>query len=425
MSDLNLRAPIWHPFTQHGLNVAPVAVARAEGAYLYAQDGRVIIDAISSWWVNLHGHGHPRIADAIAAQAGKLEQVIFAGFTHEPAETLARKLLELAPPGLSYAFFSDSGSTSVEVAIKMAVGCWHNRKRPRHKIIALEHAYHGDMFGAMSVGQRGLFNAAYETMLFEVAYLPFPERGREQRTVDALKTLLANEPDAFAALIIEPLVLGAGGMRMYSAEVLAEIASLCQRHDVFFIADEVMTGFGRTGTMFACEQARVTPDLMCLSKGLTGGFLPMGATLASTEIYDAFYSQDRAKTFFHSSSYTGNAIACAAAVANLEIFEMEPVAARIATLGERQVQHLAKFQDRPEIAEIRQTGTIAALELKASDAGYFAALGPKLNRFYLEKSVLLRPLGNVVYVLPPYCIAADALKQVYEAIDESLGLIGG
>jgi adenosylmethionine-8-amino-7-oxononanoate aminotransferase len=305
----------------------------------------------------------------------------------------------------------------------MAVGCWHNRNHPRHKIIALEHAYHGDMFGAMSVGQRGLFNAPYEEMLFEVAYLPFPERGHEQETIETLKKLLAAEPSAYAALIVEPLVLGAGGMKMYSASVLVEIAELCRRHDVFLIADEVMTGFGRTGTLFACEQAKVVPDLMCLSKGLTGGFLPMGATLASGEIYDAFYSDDRAKTFFHSSSYTGNAIACAAALANLETFETEPVAARIATLAERQAQHLMRFKDRGEIAEVRQTGTIAALELRTSDPGYFATLGPTLNRFYLERGVLLRPLGNVVYVLPPYCIRREELTEVYEAIDESLRLV--
>ncbi len=417
------REPIWHPFTQHGLNIAPIPIARAEGAYLYTGDGRAIIDAISSWWVNLHGHGHPKIVQAIASQAEKLEQVIFAGFTHEPAEKLARKLLEIAPKGLVHAFFSDSGSTSVEVAIKMAVGCWHNRKHPRHKVIALEHAYHGDMFGAMSVGQRGLFNAAYEEMLFEVAHLPFPAQEQEQNTIDTLKRLLSVEPDAFAALIIEPLVLGAGGMKMYSASVLAEIAELCRRHEVFLIADEVMTGFGRTGTMFACEQAKVAPDLMCLSKGLTGGFLPMGATLASAEIYDAFYSQDRARTFFHSSSYTGNAIACAAAAANLEVFEKEPVAARIAAVTERHAQRLAAFAGRAEVADIRQTGTIAAIELNAPDAGYFAALGPRLNRFYLERGVLLRPLGNVVYVLPPYCIRAEELAQVYETIDESLGLV--
>jgi adenosylmethionine-8-amino-7-oxononanoate aminotransferase len=312
----------------------------------------------------------------------------------------------------------------VEVAIKMAVGCWHNRGHPRHRVLALEHAYHGDMFGAMSVGHRGVFNAAYDPMLFDVAYLPFPERGAEERTIEALAALLRSEPNAFAALIIEPLVLGAGGMRMYAAKVLAELAALCRRHGVFMIADEVMTGFGRTGTMFACEQAGVAPDLMALSKGVTGGFLPMGVTLASEEIYGAFYSTDRSKTFFHSTSYTGNAIASAAALANLEIFEREPVAARIRAIAEHQARHLAELRGRREVAQVREIGTIAALDLRVPDPGYLAALGPKLNAFYLGKNVLLRPLGNVIYVLPPYCTGQAELKRIYDVIEESLALVG-
>jgi adenosylmethionine---8-amino-7-oxononanoate aminotransferase len=415
-------SPVWHPFTQHALAAPPVRIERAEGAYLYSEDGRAILDAISSWWVNLHGHAHPHIARAVAAQAAELDQVIFAGFTHEPAEALAKKLLAIAPRGLKHAFFSDSGSTAVEVAIKMAAGTWHNRGRPRHRMIALEHGYHGDMFGAMSVGHRGVFNAAYEKMLFDVSYLPFPEHGQEQRTIDALSSLLRAEPDAFAALILEPLVLGAGGMKMYAPEALAEIAALCRRHGVFLIADEVMTGFGRTGTMFACERAGVAPDLMCLSKGLTGGVLPMGATLASAEMYEAFYSTDRSKTFFHSTSYTGNAIACAAACANLEIFEREPVAARIAGIAESHARHLARFHGRPEVREARQSGTIAALELNAPDSGYLAGLGPKLGAFYLGEDILIRPLGNVVYVMPPYCTAASELDRIYDVIDRSLAL---
>jgi len=417
------RSPVWHPFTQHGLGIAEIPIARAEGAYLFTKDGRAILDAISSWWVTLHGHGHPHIVQAITAQARRLEQVIFAGFTHEPAEQLAAKLLALAPKSLARVFFSDSGSTAVEVAIKMAVGCWHNRGRPRHRVIAVEHGYHGDMFGAMSVGQRGLFNAAYEEMLFGVSYLPFPEAGSEQRTIDALKAMLQTQPDSFAALILEPLVLGAGGMKMYRPEVLTEIAALCRRHNVFLIADEVMTGFGRTGTLFACEQAGVAPDLMCLSKGLTGGFLPMGATLASDEIYQAFYARDRARMFFHSTSFTGNAIACAAAVANLEVFERERVAAHIEAIAKHHRTALELLRGKPHIAGIRQCGTIAAIELTAGDSGYLAALGPKLNRFYLERDVLLRSLGNVVYVLPPYCTSTNELDRIYDVIGESLTLV--
>ena len=417
------KSPIWHPFTQHGVAEAEISIARAEGAYLYTSDGRAILDAISSWWVNIHGHGHKAIAAAIAEQAAQLEQVIFAGFTHAPAELLATELLRIAPGDPEHVFFSDSGSTAVEVAIKMAVGCWHNRGMPRHRVITLEHGYHGDMFGTMSVGQRGSFNAAYEPMLFDVADLPFPNIGNEQKTLDALSKLLTAEPNAFAALIVEPLVLGAGGMKMYAPEMLTEMAALCKKHDVFVIADEVMTGFGRTGTMFACEQAKIEPDLLCLSKGITGGFLPMGATLATNEIYDAFYSVERAKTFFHSSSYTGNALACAAANASLNIFNKEPALERICAIAAHHTTRLKKFEGHRLIADIRQTGTIAALELGARDSGYFSELGPKLAKFYLDNNVLLRPLGNVVYVLPPYCTTTTELDRIYDVIEESLKLI--
>jgi adenosylmethionine-8-amino-7-oxononanoate aminotransferase len=256
-----------------------------------------------------------------------------------------------------------------------------------------------------------------------VSFLPFPARGARQQTIDALEHLLTRHPNTFAAMIVEPLVLGAGGMKMYAPDVLAHMARLCRRHDILLIADEVMTGFGRTGTMFACEQAGVAPDLMCLSKGLTGGSLPMGATLASRAIYDAFYSRDRSRTFFHSTSYTGNAIACAAAVASLEIWEREPVKARIETIASCHTEALERFRSRAGVKEVRQCGTIAAIELDVPDSGYFAELGPKLNRFYLEKGVLLRSLGNVVYLLPPYCTTEAQLDRIYEAIEESFALI--
>jgi adenosylmethionine-8-amino-7-oxononanoate aminotransferase len=419
-----VNSSIWHPFTQHGVTGREIAIARAAGAYLFAEDGRAIIDAISSWWVITHGHGHPKIVEAIRDQAQELEQVIFAGFTHQPAEQLTAKLLAKAPAGLTHAFFSDSGSTAVEVALKMAVGAWHNRGQPRHRIIAMQQAYHGDIFGSMSVGHRGLFNAPYAPMLFDVSFVPFPHAGLEQQTLDALDRLLQSGRETFAAAIFEPLVLGAGGMMMYPPHVLAEIAKLCRHYGVWLILDEVMTGFGRTGTMFACEQAGVAPDLMCLSKGITGGFLPMGVTLACDEIYDAFYSEDRAKAFFHSSSYTGNAIACAAALANLEIWEQEPVMTRIAGIAEIHARMLAEFSQRPEVAAVRQCGTVAALELRVTEPGYLAGLGPRLSAFYLENNVLLRPLGNVVYVLPPYCTGSAELTRIYETIDESLAIVG-
>lgn len=412
---------IWHPFTQHGLGEPAILIERGEGARLFTADGRVIIDAISSWWVNLHGHAHPKIAAAVAAQADRLEQVIFAGFTHPPAERLAEKLLALVPPGLDYVFFSDSGSTAVEVAVKMAIGCWHHRgERRRTRLVAIEDGYHGDTFGAMACGARGVFTEPYWPMLFAVEHLPFPARGGERQTIDAFAALLARDGDGIAALILEPLVLGAGGMRMYPPWVLKELAGLCRKHDIFLIADEVMTGFGRTGTLFACEQAGVSPDLLCLSKGITGGFLAMGATLARAEIYEAFLAADRARMFFHSSSYTGNPLACAAAIASAQIWEDEPVHARIAAIADYHRGRIATLKEHPALSDARQTGTIAAFEIRVDHGGYFAALAPALYRFFLGRGVLLRPLGNVVYVLPPYCITRDELDAVYDAISAAL-----
>jgi adenosylmethionine-8-amino-7-oxononanoate aminotransferase len=419
-----MKSPIWHPFTQHALAPREIFVQHAEGAYLFCDGDRAILDAISSWWVITHGHGHPRIAQAIRDQLRQLEQVIFAGFTHGPAERVAAKLLAKTPASLTHVFFSDTGSTAVEVAIKMAVGAWHNRGKPRHRIAAMEHAYHGDMFGAMSVGHRGVFNAAYGPMLFEVSFVPFPDTGSEQNTLDSLEELFRSDRDGFAAAIFEPLVLGAGGMLMYPAHILGEIAKICRHYGVWLILDEVMTGFGRAGSLFACNQAGVEPDLLCLSKGITGGFLPMGATLTREEIYDAFWSRDRSQAFFHSSSYTGNALACAAAAANLDIWDEEPVMERIAAIAEFHAGALKHLSDRPEVASVRQCGTIAAVELKVSDPGYLAGLGPRLGAFYLEKDVLLRPLGNVVYILPPYCAGVPELERIYGVIDESLALVG-
>jgi adenosylmethionine-8-amino-7-oxononanoate aminotransferase len=262
-------SPIWHPFTQHALTPDATLVRRGEGAWLETDKGR-LLDAISSWWVITHGHRHPRIIEAVKQQADALDQVIFAGFTHQAAEDVARGLLEIAPRGLSHVFYSDSGSTSVEVALKMALGFWRHQQKPRSRIIALEHAYHGDTIGTMSAGARGVFNAAYEPLLFDVVRLPFPSAGREQETLDLLK---AAAPDA-AALVVEPLILGAGGMLIYPPEVLRALAIICRRNGVLLIADEVMTGFGRTGTPFACKQAGISPDILCLAKGLTGGSLP-------------------------------------------------------------------------------------------------------------------------------------------------------
>jgi len=410
-------SPIWHPFTQHALAGPMTPVASAKDAYLYTADGHRIIDAISSWWVVTHGHCHPHIVAAIKAQAERLDQVIFAGHTHDPAEALARRLLERAPDGLAYVFFSDSGSTSVEVALKMALGFWRHSGEPREHIAVLQHGYHGDTIGTMSVGERGAFNAAYEPLLFNVASVPFPTPGAEQTTIDALESVFKEQ--ATAAFLVEPLVLGAGGMLMYPASILSEFARLCRHYRVLFIADEVMTGFGRTGRLFACEHARITPDILCLAKGITGGALPLAATLCRPEIFAAHYSTDRARTFFHSSSYTANPIACAAACANLDVWEREPVMGRLAAIEQMQRSRLAAFAANPRFRSLRQTGTIAAMDLAVSDGGYLANVSPRLYAFFQKRGLLLRPLGNTIYVLPPYCITGADLDEVYAAIAEA------
>jgi len=416
-----MTSPVWHPFTQHGLGEPIPLVERAEGAALYTADGRRVVDAISSWWVTTHGHCHPRIMVAIAEQTGKLDQIIFAGWTHEPAERLARELTDLLPAPLAHVFYSDSGSTSVEVALKMALGFWRNRGEGRHRIVVLEHSYHGDTIGGMSVGARGVFNQAYAPLLFDVATLPFPV-GDGQATLDALEAE-CRSLDKPAALIVEPLVLGAGGMLFYPPAVLRGMREICAAHGVLFIADEVMTGWGRTGTMLACEQAEVVPDILCLSKGLTGGAVPLAVTLATPAIFEAHRSDDRAKMFFHSSSYTANPIACAAALANLAVWREEPVRERIATLAARQAERIAPLAGHPAVRNARTLGTIAALELESGSGDYLSALGPRLLAFFRERDLLLRPLGNTVYVMPPYCIDAPDLDTIWSAIGAAADML--
>ena len=413
-----MTSPVWHPFTQHGLNEPIPLVTHAEGAALFTADGRRIVDAISSWWVTTHGHRNPRIMAAIAAQAEKLDQIMFAGWTHEPAETLACALTQIMPPSLTRVFFSDSGSTSVEVALKMALGYWANRGIPRHRIVVMQHSYHGDTIGAMSVGARGVFNASYEPLLFDVATLPFP-RDRPQATLDALEAACKGAPPP-AALIVEPLILGAGGMLIYEPRLLAEMRAICAAHDILFIADEVMTGWGRTGTLLACEQAGIVPDLVCLSKGLTGGALPLAVTMAAEPIYEAHLSSDRGRMFFHSSSYTANPIACAAANANLAIWREEPVLDRVADLARRQAERLAGIAGLPRVRNARRIGTITALEVEdRAGGGYLSDLGPRLLKSFREAGVMLRPLGNTIYVMPPYCIDDKDLDQAYQAIGQA------
>lgn len=417
------RSQIWHPFTQHAIFKDIPEIVKAEGVYLHKKDGSKIIDGISSWWVNTHGHCHPKIVQAVQDQAEELDQVIFAGLSHPKAEEFSEKLLHFTGRHNDYVFFSDSGSTAVEVAIKMAIGYWNHKGQERTHIIAMEGGYHGDTFGTMSVSARDVFTNQYENFLFTVDYIPRPEAGAEEQSYQKLKEILEREKGNVAAFICEPLVQGAGGMNMYEAQALKEIYDQCKAFDTLFIADEVMTGFGRTGTKFACDQAGFSPDLLCLSKGITGGFLPMGVTLAPEEIYKAFYDQDRSKTFFHSSSFTGNALSCAAALASIEIWEDEPVLDRIQNLSKQHAGRLKHFENRDDVTNIRQAGTIAALDVIAPDSGYLANIGPTLYNHFLNHNILLRPLGNTIYILPPYCIQEEELNVIYNTIEGALDFI--
>ena len=422
---------IWHPFTNGALDPSPVLVRRAEGVYLYTADGRKIVDAISSWWVNLHGHANPRIAAAIAEQGKKLEHVIMAGFSHEAAEELAERLRRWVPRDLSYMFFSDDGSTAVEVALKLAVQYFQNLDRAeKTEIVALAHGYHGDTAGAMSVSDESPFTQPFASMRYAVhrvnsAYCYRCPVGLKRESchiecVQQLERLLEERSEQIAAVIVEPLLQGAGGMIVHPVEFLQRVRTLCTEHDVLLIADEVLTGFGRTGKMFACDLANVSPDLMCVSKGITGGFMTMGVTLCTDRVESAFRSENRLHTFYHGHSYTGNALACAAANANLQIFEDEPVFDRIATIARIHGERLAALRTMHQVGDVRQVGTMGALELVTEDAGYLSALRPKLYGFFLDHGVLLRPLGNVVYVLPPYVIEPNELHRVYDVIVEAI-----
>ncbi|MGH1398538.1 MAG: adenosylmethionine--8-amino-7-oxononanoate transaminase [Alphaproteobacteria bacterium] len=424
-------SPIWHPMTQHKIAGAEIYVERAEGAFLHARGGRAILDGISSWWVNTHGHCHPKIVKAVQEQAAKLEQVIFAGFTHDPAENLTRKLLSTVKAAfdgadgdpLEFAFYSDSGSTAIEVALKMAVGHFKNLGQERTKILALEGGYHGDTFGTMSAGARGVFNEAYAPFLFEVEHLPFPHKGAEKKVLAHLERWLKEHGKSCAAFVFEPLVQGAAGMQVYSADVLAQMAKMCRGYGVLLIADEVMTGFGRTGGMFASAEAGIVPDLLCLSKGLTGGFLPMGATLATRPIYKAFYHDDKARQFFHSTSFTANPMACVAALASLELWEEEGTLSNIKRIEKQHKKAAGWYAARPDITDVRVKGGIFAVDVRDDVNGYLSSLGNEVYDFMLAHDVLLRPIGNTVYILPPYCIEEADLERIYETLWRALDAV--
>ena len=402
---------IWHPFWQHGLKEPIFKIKETKDEFLITEDNKKIIDGISSWWVNTLGHNNSHITDAIKKQADIMQQIIFAGFTHKPALEVAEKLNKFLPSKFSHIFYSDSGSICVEVALKMAVGYYYNKfGKNKSKIVAMEHSYHGDTFGGMSSGAESVFNAPYRKMLFEVLRIPYPIKGEEEKTIKAYEKLLKEQADEIGAIVLEPLVLGSGGMLFYKPFVLDELYKLSKKYDVIFILDEVMTGFGRTGTMFAYEQSNITPDIICLSKGLTGGHLPLACTLCTKEIYDAYYDTDKAKMFFHSSSYSGNPICLAAASANLDLWVDKKPLNDVKRINDFYKTQLAYFKNA------RILGDIFAYEIDGGENNYTANVAVKLYQYFLENGVLLRPLGNTVYVMPPYCISEDSLNKIFELL---------
>jgi adenosylmethionine-8-amino-7-oxononanoate aminotransferase len=404
------RAVVWHPYTQMLTAPAPLPIVSAEGIWLYTEDGRRILDGISSWWVNIHGHAHPQLNAALAAQARELEHAVFAGCTHRPGVELAERLIEILPRGLSRVFYSDNGSTAVEVALKLAIQYWRNLGQPsRTTFITLHNAYHGDTVGAMSASEDSIFTRAFSTMTFPVERV---------RSLEEMEQRLRDSCEFVAGVLIEPMLQGAGGMIVWPAEFVAGVRRLCDRYETLMIADEVLTGFGRTGKMFACEHAGITPDILCLSKALTAGYLPLGVTAATGRVYEAFLSDDRGKTFFHGHSYTANPLACAVALASLDLFRGEAVLARVLRLEE---QLRAGFEPLRSLGDVRVIGGVAAVELRSDKPGYLDQIGPRLAAAFLDRGLLLRPLGNVVYFMPPYCITESETAWALEQIAAVLG----
>lgn len=412
------QAVIWHPFTQMQTAPLPIPIVRGKGSVLFGADGQEYLDMTSSWWVNLHGHAHPYIAQRVAEQLSTLEHVIFAGFTHQPAVELAERLLKILPQNQDKVFYSDNGSTAVEVALKMAFQYWHNLGSPRKKIVALEGAYHGDTFGAMAVGGRSAFTAPFVPFLFDVEYLPVPAAGQEQAILERAATLFTDE---VAALIAEPLVQGAGGMVMYQPDLLVKLYQMARAHGSLIIADEVMTGFGRTAKLFASDYLSDKPDLMCLSKGITGGTMALGVTTCTKSIYDAFLSDDKHKTLFHGHSFTANPLACTAALASMDLLlqsETQESIQRIAKRHGKFAQQLTKYSN---VENIRQRGTLLAFDLVAQgQTSYFNAIRDVAYNFLLKRGVIMRPLGNVLYMIPPYSTTDEQLQYVYTQIEALL-----
>lgn len=421
-------SPIWRPYTQMKTAPIPMKVVKGKGVILELEDGRQILDCISSWWVTIHGHSHPALAETLYQQAQQLEHVIFTSFTHEPAEQLARKLLAHLPKSLTRVFFSDNGSTAVEVALKMAYQYWYNQgETQRTSFITFEGGYHGETLGAMSVGSTSPWGQPFQPWMFSTEVVPFPATFNQDPDVEEREALtlskvtqLLEQGDRYAGIFIEPLVQGSAGMRLCRPQFLQALQSLARQANVLLIYDEVMTGFGRTGELFACNKSATSPDLLCLSKGLSGGCLPLAVTLATEEIYRAFYSDDIRKTFFHGHSYTGNPLACATGVTSLELLEQNSSAFR--TMEQQHRRYIEKWlQDHPRVEHVRTCGTIAAMEVKTdSKSGYFNTIGLDLRSRFLEEGFLLRPLGNTLYIMPPYCITESELESIYQAISRVL-----
>jgi len=421
---------VWHPFTQAGTAKPAILALGAKGTTIFAADGREYLDMVSSWWVNLHGHANPAIAQAVADQAGRLEQVIFADFTHEPAARLAHRVCKRLPGDLNRVFYSDDGSTAVEVALKLAHQYWRNLGQHRSTYIAFEGGYHGDTAGAMSAGHSSGYFNAWKEMLFPVQTVPFPAtwdgdegaEAKEQAALDAIDLVFAANPDHVSAVIIEPLIQGASGMRMCRPDFLRKLEAKVREHGSLLILDEVMTGFGRTGDIFACVKSGITPDLICLSKGLTGGFLPLSMTVARDGIFEAFLGQDLSRAFLHGHSYTANPIGCAAGLASLDLLEGPACQQRITEIEAIHRRRLDGLKTLANVARTRLTGTIAALDVIGGGKGYGADIGARLKTAFLERGLLLRPLGNVLYLLPPYCITDGELERAWDAVDEALRL---
>lgn len=413
---------LWHPYTQHKTASFPIAIKKGEGALLWDENGKEYIDAIASWWVNPFGHSNPFIADAIYKQLTTLEHVLFGGFTHEPAIVLAEKLIEILPKNQQKIFFSDNGSTAVEIAIKVALQFFFNKGIKKNTIIAFENAFHGDTFGAMAASGISFFTEAFEGMFIDVVRIPVPIKGREQESFQALAEAIKN--NNCAGFIFEPLVQGAAGMVMYEPEALDRLIQICNENNVLTIADEVMTGFGKTGKTFACDYLSQKPDMMCLSKALTGGTIPMAITTFTQNIFDAFYDDDINKALFHGHTFTANPTGCAAALASLTLLQTQDIQENIARVNKRHLEFEKHIASHPRVTTTRVLGVIFALEIQTETASsYYGTLRNKLYNFFIENGIILRPVGNIVYILPPYIITDEQLQKVYEVVEKALGIV--